>query len=174
MAKYVEKEIEIYQGDSYQEEFRMEIWNSDLGTYVPRDLTGLRMDMHIKTKASQALTPAVTASTETGEITFLNVIEEVPTFLDLPESPAVSYTYRIVDTDELYVWHEDDEVFVYWKQYEAVINAYVKILIHNPQTRLLRGGQQYAHDIQIIDGEFVETFRVGAVNVPSETTDVRP
>jgi hypothetical protein len=176
MAKYITKEIEIYQGDSYHESFGMEVFDTDVNMFVPRDMTGLRIDMHIKQQASPTLVPIITASTETGEILLYNAIVEADDLAALESTTPVygSAAYRTMDTDLLYVWDSDSETYIEWKAYEGPIMSWLKVRIPNSQTRLIRGGREYVYDMQIIDGDDVETFRVGPVIVDAEVTDIRP
>ena len=173
MPKYVIKDIDLYQGDTYTESFRMEKYDQALGTFVPRDLTGLRMDMHVKSRVSQSAVPVITASTTTGEITLNNLMPEVADVAALPADNSEYAWYRVMDVGHIYVWHETDQQFVYWKDYDGPILSFVEIKIKNDQTRLPRGGQ-YVHDVQIIDGDDVDTWRIGNVLVDGEVTDVRP
>lgn len=177
MAKYIIKEIDMYQGDTYKEGFGMEVWDTDLTMFVPRDMTGIRMDMHVKQRASQTLVPVITASTDTGEIVYYDIVQD---FDDLDAIEAVTPTvgvaaYRALDTDLLYVWNSETEEYVEWKPYEGPIMAWVQIRLGNSKTRVIRGGFEYTHDVQIIDGDDdVDTFRVGAVITEAEVTDIRP
>lgn len=173
MAERIIQELEMYQGDTYKESFQMQTWDPVLEVYYPRNLDGLQIDMHVKPQVSQSRLPSITASTLTGEITLSDVIISVADSLALPVDNSVASAYRTLDDDRVHVWDETNEVFVDAFAYTGPMLAFVSIVIPTTQTSLLRAGS-YVHDVQIIDGTDVETFREGPVLVPGEVTAVVP